>query len=262
MLLDTQTNYEVVNNLEDWSSLDVIVVPSIPCIDAEAAERFNAFLKRGGKVIMLGEGALNSSRDGFALDVDAEYIGGPSFDCDYTMVGDAISENVVKTPFLNYNPAYRVKTGATAEVLAGIKEPYFSRTKAHYSSHRNTPNHLEMASHPAVFRSGNIYITTHPLDVMYREHGAQVHREIFNTLLNMVCPEKMVETEMPSAGRVNLLKFSDKSRYVVHLLYGSPIQRGEAQIIDDLPAIYNTPVELRVDEKIKRAYIVGSNKKL
>ena len=57
---------------------------------------------------------------------------------------------------------------------------------------------------------------------------------------------------LPSAGRVSLLKQSNRHRYVVHLLYSPPLQRGEVQVIEDIIPIYNVSVELAVLEKIKK----------
>ena len=91
----------------------------------------------------------------------------------------ALSKNVVRSPFLNYIPAIKIKPDADVEILATIREPYFSRTKAHYTSHQNTPYNLESASHPAIYRDGNTMVVAHALDKMYLKYGAQIHRELF-----------------------------------------------------------------------------------
>lgn len=262
LLLDTHTNYVVANNLKDWSGLELIVVPSTPCINDEDKNRFDEFIENGGKVLLLGEGALNADKKTFVFNIGAEYLGKANYDIDYTRITDKLASNLVTSPFLNYKPAYRVKLDESTEVLANIREPYFSRTKAHYTSHQNTPYQLKNADHPAVFRKGNIVVATHPLDKLYRDNGAQIHRELFNNIVNLLLVRPMVTADIPSCGRLNLLHFPDKNSYVVHLLYGSPIQRGEAQVIDDLPYILNSKVTLDVDENIKNVYLVPSKKKL
>ncbi len=262
LLLSTQTNFNVVNNLDDWSAFEVIVVPSIPCINNEEAKRFDTFVKNGGKLILLGEGALNEAKNDFVCDVGATYLGKANYDVDYTVVGDKLNHNVVSTPFLNYKPAYRAELEKGTEVLANIREPFFSRTKAHYTSHKNTPNRTENAAHPAIFRKGNIVVITHELDMMYKEYGAQIHRELFKNVLDQLLTSPMVRVNLPSSGRINFLHFPEKNRYVVHLLYGSPIQRGITQVIDDLIPIYDTEVVVNIDREIKKAYLVPGNQPL
>ncbi|MEC8324403.1 MAG: hypothetical protein VXZ57_07040, partial [Bacteroidota bacterium] len=246
LLLDTQTNYVVVNNLKDWSDLELIIIPSKPNLSAKNVETLNQFVADGGKLLVLGEGALKKDKSGFALDVGGTYLGKASYDVDYTVVSEALSKNVVRSPFLNYIPAIKIKPDSTVNLLASIREPYFSRTKAHYTSHQNTPYNLQPAIHPAIYRDGNIMVVAHPLDKMYLKYGAQIHRELFKNTLDALLTTPMVRANLPSSGRLNLLHFPEKNRYVAHLLYAVPVQRGVAQVIDDLVPIYDTTVEIKL----------------
>ena len=259
LLLDTQTNYVVVNNLKDWSDLELIIIPSKPNLSAKNVETLNQFVADGGKLLVLGEGALKRDKSGFALDVGGTYLGKASYDVDYTVVSDALSKNVVRSPFLNYIPAIKIKPDANVKLLASIREPYFSRTKAHYTSHQNTPYNLQPATHPAIYRYGNTIVVAHPLDKMYLKYGAQIHRELFKNTLDALLTTPMVRANLPSSGRVNLLHFPEKNRYVAHLLYAVPVQRGVAQVIDDLVPIYDTTVEIKLKENIKKAYLMPGN---
>ena len=259
LLLDTQTNYVVVNNLKDWSDLELIIIPSKPNLSAKNVETLNQFVADGGKLLVLGEGALKRDKSGFALDVGGTYLGKASYDVDYTVVSEALSKNVVRSPFLNYMPAIKIKPDATVKLLASIREPYFSRTKAHYTSHQNTPYNLQPATHPAIYRDGNTIVIAHPLDKMYLKYGAQIHRELFKNTLDALLTTPMVRANLPSSGRVNLLHFPEKNRYVAHLLYAVPVQRGVAQVIDDLVPIYDTTVKINLKENIKKAYLMPGN---
>ena len=259
LLLDTQTNYVVVNNLKDWSDLELIIIPSKPNLSAKNVETLNQFVADGGKLLVLGEGALKRDKSGFALDVGGTYLGKASYDVDYTVVSEALSKNVVRSPFLNYMPAIKIKPDANVKLLASIREPYFSRTKAHYTSHQNTPYNLQPATHPAIYRDGNIMVVAHPLDKMYLKYGAQIHRELFKNTLDALLTTPMVRVNLPSSCRVNLLHFPEKNCYVAHLLYAVPVQRGVAQVIDDLVPIYDTTVEIMLKENIKKAYLMPGN---
>ena len=259
LLLDTQTNYVVVNNLKDWSDLELIIIPSKPNLSAKNVETLNQFVADGGKLLVLGEGALKRDKSGFALDVGGTYLGKASYDVDYTVVSEALSKNVVRSPFLNYMPAIKIKPDANVKLLASIREPYFSRTKAHYTSHQNTPYNLQPATHPAIYRYGNTIVVAHPLDKMYLKYGAQIHRELFKNTLDALLTTPMVRANLPSSGRVNLLHFPEKNRYVAHLLYAVPVQRGVAQVIDDLVPIYDTTVKINLKENIKKAYLMPGN---
>ncbi len=259
MLLERQVNFNVVNTLADWSGIEVLVITSGGVLEKDIP-KIQQFVASGGKVIAMGDGIFVNGKP--IIDIGAEYIGKASFDIDYTVVNEKISKDLVESPFLNYRAGLRVKPNAGTEILARIREPYFSRTIEHYSSHANTPNQLTDASHPAVIKNGNIIFIAHDLDKQYQQEGARLQRDLFINALTLLRTNPLVTTEMPSMGRVNLLHQPDKNRYIVHLLYASPIQRGKVRVVEDLVPLYNIPVTVNLSEKIKSATLVPSGKKL
>ena len=168
---------------------------------------------------------------------------------------------LVTTPFLNYTGAMRVEL-TDGRALARIKEPYFNRTYGAYCSHQNTPNRLEDAAHPGAWRKGNLVYLPHPLAELYHLHGARVHRQFFANALGLIYSSPVVATRLPSAGRVNLIHQPAQRRYVAHLMYGSPMQRGRCLVIEDLPTLYKVPVTLDVPETIARAYLAPAKRAL
>jgi len=99
-------------------------------------------------------------------------------------------------------------------------------------------------------------VVAHALDRMYYTHGAKVHRDYFAAALRTVHTSPMVEADLPSAGRVSLLHQPDDRRYVAHLLYGPPIQRGRCQVIEDLPPLHDVRVRLRLPGTVKSLRLV------
>jgi hypothetical protein len=262
MLLESQVNFDVANFSADFSEFDVVLVPGVACLSEAVAERLNSLAKSGGGLVVMGDGALNPERNKVLLDIGAQYIGAAQCDRDYLLVGDNLNAGLVTTPFLNYEPAIRVEPEAGTEVLAAIREPYFDRTYGKYTSHQNAPFKLEDAAHPGVIRNGNVIFIAHALDGMYFRHGARLHRDLFSNVLRLLHKRPMVETELPSAGRVSLLHQPQHRRYVVHLLYGPPIQRGECQVVEDLPVLHDVPVKFDLPVEVKRAVLVPAMKEV
>jgi len=262
MLLERQVNFDVANFSENFSGFDVVLVPGIACLSEEDAARLNSFARNGGQLLVLGDGALNRKRNKVLLDIGADYLGDAEYDIDYLVVGDELNKGLVETPFLNYKPAVRMKPQPGTEVLAAVREPYFSRTYDTYTSHLNTPYRLDDASHPGIIRYGNVTYIAHELDLMYYNSGARLHRDLVINALNQVHKKPMVETELPSAGRISLLHQPQHSRYVVHLLYASPMQRGECEVIEDLPDLHNVPVTVDLPVAVKKAVLVPAMQEL
>ncbi len=259
MLLERQVNFNVVNTLEDWSDIEVLLITSGGILQRDIP-KIQAFIDRGGAVLAMGEGIFVDGEP--VIDIGAGYLGDANYDVDYTIVHSPVAEDMVSSPFLNYKAGIRIQPQDGTEVLASIREPYFSRTVEHYCSHNNTPYKLYAADHPAIIKKGNIIYMAHDLDRQYYKEGARLHRDLFYNALNLIRKNPVVEVEMPSMGRVNILHQPEHHRYVVHLLYASPIQRGSVRVIEDIVPIYDIPLTVNLPEDIAKAYLIPSGEKL
>ena len=257
MLLEMHEDL-VIANLKNLDDLAALVIPSAPCLSASEAAAINAWVERGGKLLVFGAGAMNPAGDKFILDVGATYLEPAHFDIDYTVMKTTLSRDLVSTPFLNYTPGLRTRL-TSGKALAMIREPYFSRTYRTYSSHLNTPYQLEDSDYPAVVRRGNVVFFAHPFDRIYYHHGVRMHRELFQGAIDLLDPTTVLRVEgLPSTGRVSMLKQAADQRYVAHLLYGPPLQRGDVKVIEDLPTIADVTLEVRVPETITSVTAIPS----
>ena len=218
ILLEGQINFDVANYEKDLGNFDVIIIPGVACLDRNTADRLNQFTSNGGSLVVMGNGALDVDGGEVILNIGADYEGPAEFDSDYLLLKDSLSGSLIKTPFLNYKPAIKMRAHEGTEVLAKIREPFFSRTYEKYTSHQNTPYQLEDADHIGLIRKGNVLYFSHELDAMYFEHGARLHRDLFLNGLSMVHRRPMINTTLPSTGRVSLLHQASLNRYVAHLL--------------------------------------------
>jgi len=261
ILLENQLVFDIVQPAEDFSKFKTIILSGGAFLKTEEAERLTAYVRGGGAVVALYESLLDSSKKRFVLPVGAKYIGGARYDSDYLVAGKKLVSGLVASPVLCYTAALRAKPGK-CEVLADIKEPYFSRTYAKYCSHQNTPNRLDFADHPAAWRQGRFVCLAHPLGEMYYKHGARLHRDYFINALRLVYDKPVIETALPSSGRINLLHQPQRRRYVAHLLYSPPLQRGRCLVIEDFVPLLNVPLTLRVPERITNVRLAPQNSQL
>lgn len=262
MLLQLHHDF-VVANEKNLKELELIIIPSHSSLSQKEADLINSWIKNGGKLIVLGKGAMDVDGKEFLLDLGCKFLGNSEFDFDYTVIKKDIGQNIVSTPFLNYESGLLVQP-TNGEVLAFIREPYFNRTYAKYSSHRETPYKLEDSEYPAIVRNGNIIFFTHQLDKLYFEHGVRLHRDLFGNAVDMLYENANLKvSNLPSAGKVSLLKQESKNRYVTHLLYSPALLRGEkVQVIEDFLPVPNVDIVLNVKENVKEVYQIPGGKKL
>ncbi len=241
MLLERQVDLGVVHPSDELSRYRAVILPDAVTLDETQLAALRAYQ---GLILCTGHSLLQDGR--FLLDCGAEYAGESPYDVDYLR-----SEQIpiwVKAPFLCVTPAVRM-TAIDGEVLASVYEPYFRRTNAHFCSHRNTPYCEEKSPYAGIVKKGNVIRFAHPLCEMYEKEGVQLYRDILvNTLLRYCTPS--CTAELPSAGRIHLTHQAEQKRYVFHISYAQPIQRGSYSVIEDAPTLSNIACRVSVPKKI------------
>jgi hypothetical protein len=205
------------------------------------------------------------------LPAGIERAGGPvAFNPSYMRVVGELDARIPATPFVMYGVAETVKAQA-AEALAEVAPPYFNRTYAHFSSHRNTPDNP--AAPPlgaAVTVHGSVAYIAYPIFAMYQAVGQPLYKYVVRGLLERLLPQPVLTTDLPSAGRATLTRQADRNRHVLHLLYGPPQVRGKRvaeddggtvrvmEMIEDVPAIGAVTARVRLPRPPARVYEVAT----
>ena len=91
---------------------------------------------------------------------------------------------------------------------------------------------------------------------MYLKHGARLHRDLFINVLKLVHKRPMIEAQLPSAGRLAFMHQAQEQRYIAHLLYAPPMQRGNCEIIEDMPPLYEIKLRIDLPETILAATLI------
>ncbi len=262
MLLQLHHDF-IVASENKLDELDLLIIPGHANLSPQQAEAINAWVKEGGKLIVFGEGAMDRERKKILLDVGCEYLGKSEYDFDFTVIQKDLAREMVTSPFLNYESGLLVRPG-DGEVLAVIREPYFNRTYGSYSSHRETPYKLENSKYPAVVRSGNVIFFAHHLDQLYFENGVRLHRQLVSNAIDLLYHDPLLSVlNLPSCGRVSLLKQEQEKRYIAHLLYAPALLRGEKiEVIEDFLPVPGVVIELKVPEEVREVYQVPGKTRL
>lgn len=262
ILLENHQDFDVANFSQDFSEYSTIIFPSKTLLDDLEIAKVERYLKSGGRAVVLEKSILNFLKSEISNDFGIKYLGESCFDCDYTKIHECLYPTFIKTPFLNYIPAIKVEAFPDTEVLAEIYEPYFNRTLEHYCSHQQTPYRESKSDHPAITKNRNCIFVAHPLDFIYQKYGARIHRDLFNSCLDLIYKNPVIHVELPSAARINLLHQINEKRYALHLLYSTPMLRGSSLVIEDCVPLNKIKVSFDFPEKIKAISLFPDNKNL
>ena len=212
-------------------------------------------------MLLTGESGL-APAGGFALDVGATWIEPSPFrGGDYVLPITALRADDVNDPLFMYLPSQRARiTGG--ESLGDVYEPYFDRTSAHFSGHRNTPNRPAPSGYPSGVRHGRVVWLAHPIFTAYRHSGASAILSCADKALRLALGARpLIETSLPRAGRATLRQQPAEGRSVLHLLHANPVLRGDlegdtVQVIQDITPLYDVHVSITSSHPVAAARLV------
>lgn len=280
VLLEGHFMFDVIDEGEDFGKYKVLVLPDDVRLDETMADKLRAFVSGGGRLLLSGCSGMDVAASRFLLDLGVDYDGRESpWEPDYVAVRSglftansgaagsngapfgpgAAALRLVESPFVVYERARRVKARG-AEILAAVHEPYFNRTWDAFCSHQHTPARIEPSdAYDAVMRNGNIIYFSHPIFTAYKRSGQPLHRDLAIAALDLLLSQPAVAAQLPSAGRLTLMRQEGLRRTILHLLHAQPSLRGSAvyfersykamEIVEDAVPLRGVLCRFRADSR-------------
>ncbi len=258
ILLEGKILFDVIDMEEDFSKYKVIILPDKVRINSELKAKLENFFARGGKILASGESGMTPEGDAFAINLGVKWLQANPFKPDYFKPAFKLN-NLGDASFIFYSQGQKISLDGGAE-LGHREDPYFNRDVFTFCSHQHTPGSRNNAGPGMVESNNGIYIAWNVFDD-YATKGSLCLKECVLYALNRLIKGKTLETNLPAQGVVTLMNQTGHKRLVNHLLYASPVRRGEkVEVIEDILPVYDTSVALRIPYKAKRVYLAPQMK--
>ncbi len=275
-LLENHVFFDLIDSEASIDKYDILILADDFRVTPELKKRFDAFLGRGGKLVLSGTSGMWADKDEFAFDIGASFHGQNVDYPDYIQAAPEFSPDFVKTPFVMYQPAQRIKT-TSGTSLGAVYDPYFSRSYKHFSSHQHTPYKPEPSGFDAGSLNGQILYFAHPVFSLYATYGQVALKHFMAKAFNAFAHNEMtIRTSLPSQGRATLMKQEAEKRYILHLLYVNTILRGSAvemsggnlrntspiEVIEELNPLQKIKASIKVPEKVTKVTLEPQGKEI
>jgi hypothetical protein len=265
MLLELHQQFDVITEktCPDFGRYDVLIVPDRSVVSADTAERLKQYLANGGKLLLSHQALMNSEQDAFLLssEMGVDYVGMAESNPDYFQIThSALLGTVTRAdfPYSVYDgPAVRVAPRPGTETLADAYQTYFNRTGEHFTSHGFTPPVPEKADYPAITRNHGVIYLHGPIFAAYQKYGNMTFRALVGKCLDLLLPDKLVETDAPPSTEVALMRQEKDGRDIVHIVNYSPQRRapGHVETLDAPIPLHNVAISLKSDDSFRRAFL-------
>ena len=245
MLLEGKYLFNVVDLAEDFAQYKVVILPDDVPVNESLRVKLKAFVAGGGKILATGSSGLDPEGTNFALDLGAKYEGPSPFTLDYFRPAFSV-DPLVGAAYVMYSPGPQIALAAGGTALGSRTSPYFDRTWDHFCSHQHAPSDGCDAGPGMTEGPDGIYVAWRVF-TDYAVKGSLILRKMVQYALDRLLGErKTLHAPFGAQGVVTLTRQEAERRHVLHLLYASPVRRGEGvEVIEDLPVIQNVSVTLR-----------------
>lgn len=260
MMLEGKYLYNIIDKECDFSDYKVIIFPDCVMFDKELTEKTNAYLERGGKILLSGSSGLTEKNE-FFRDFGVKFCGENPMNNTYLIPAYDMQPNGI-APYLMYSHGYMIEANEDTKTFAYMQNAYFNRSFRRFCSHNTTPNDPSSRGIGALL-SGNIAYIAWNIFSEYGEHGAYHHKRIVCDMLDcLLGDQKTLKTNLGSNGIVTLMEQKCENRYVNHLLYAVTKLRGYVEVIEDAAETVNTTVSIRMPNPPKRVYLAPADKNI
>ena len=265
MMLEGHLLFDVVDAQSDLGKYRALVLPDRVPLDERLRRKLNAFVSAGGKLLATGESGLAEGQGGaraFAFDLGARWLGEDPFAPSYFSPRFPIA-GLPGASYVMYGAGQKIALAEGGVAHGERQDPYFNRDAFSFCSHRHTPSTMT-GSGPAMTEGRDgIYIAWNVFDD-YALNGSLVLREMVLHALERLLPQRTLRVpNLPAQGIVTLQKQASERRWVQHLLYASPVRRGEnVEVIEDLIPIFGVETEIRVPQEVKSVRLAPSGETL
>ena len=262
ILLEGKYLYNIIDNECDFSDYKLIIFSDTVKFDAALADKVNAYLAKGGKILLSGKSGIRKDSDTeFFKDFGVTMKGENPYDATY-LIPTYDMAPIGTAAYLMYKRGYTVEVSQGTKVLANMQDSYFNRAFRRFCSHKNTPNNPETLAPSAVISAdGTIGYIAYNIFSDYGENGALHQKQIVCDMLDeLLADSKTLTTSLPSNGVTTLMEQIYHNRYVNHLLYCVTKKRGDTEVIEDAITLHDTKVEIKLGKKPSRVYLAPEEK--
>ncbi|MBB6729481.1 beta-galactosidase trimerization domain-containing protein [Cohnella zeiphila] len=261
MLLEGKILFDVIDLEADFERYKVVVLPDQALLVPELEAKLRPYLEQGGKVLATGRSGLDVSGERFGIDLGVKRIGDNPYRPDYFRPGFELP-SLKNAAFVFYGQGQRIELDGGTEL--GLREdPYFNRDVFTFCSHQHTPSSRQTGGPGMVESASGIYIAWNVFEDYATKGSLPLKETVLYALDRLLGASRTLRTNLPAQGVATVQRQAGRNRYVAHLLYASPVKRGDGvEVIEDLVPLRNVEVTLRLPGSASDVYLAPQGTKL
>ena len=255
MMLEGKYLFDILDLQSDMTPYKVIILPDVVRVSPELREKLDQYVAAGGKILASGDSCVDVESGKMLYDLGCCYVGKSEYRPGY--VNPMVElQNMEPGTYVVYGEGHVVQVNQGGKELAQRESPYFNRSIVHFCSHQHAPNSGNVEGSAVTVGTQGAYLGWKVFSE-YATMGSLILRDLFcATMEELLADSKSLATNLPAQGVATLMDQKKEHRLVNHLLYASPVKRGNGiEIIEDILPVYDIECQVRPGKEIKKVYL-------
>jgi hypothetical protein len=270
MLTESRVQFDIVTPAAEWERYALVILPDELQVDNPTASRLQAFVAKGGSLVVTHKAGLLAGTERSWLDsYGLQFSQMSPFKPAYFIPQVSMTGEIPTYEYALYEGASQWRAESPATVLALLGEPLYQRSPQHYTSHSQTPfDHV--TEYAALARSGRVALFAFPLGQSYCNQGYWIYRQSFQTILKDLLPSPLIQSDAPLSAELALLhqasrpEIGRKERHLLHIVNYSPLRhtRKHTDFCEDPIPLTNVTVRINLPLKVSTAKAIVAGEEL
>ena len=258
LLEELALQFDIIDRDAPIDQYKLLFLPDNLTIDDAYAQRLDAWVKAGGRIIACARGGLTESGN-YPSCFGARYIGKREVFPDFLIADGPLAAGLEpENEYVIYRQG-EVAEPAGAQVLLSARAPYFKREGDRFCSHRYTPS-AKGTPYPAVLQNGNVILFMHPIFEQYRHNAPAWCKRLMANAIDLLLPERLIRHNGPSTLTVSVLDQPEEQRTNLHILTYIPVRKSASiDIIEERTIQRNVTLKFNLPHKVTSARLVPEN---
>ena len=255
MMLEGKYLFDILDLQSDMTPYKVIILPDVVTIGPALKQKLDAYVAGGGKILASGDSCIDFAERKMLYDFGCQYKGKSEFKPAYVTPVVPMA-NMDPGAYVVYGEGHVVHMTEEGQELAQREQSYFNRVLVHFCSHQHAPNSGVIEGSAVTVGSQGSYMSWKVFSE-YATMGSLILRDLFCAAMDRLLGEKKsLATSLPAQGVTTLMDQKKENRLVHHLLYASPVKRGNGiEVIEDILPVYGIECQIRPGKQIKNVYL-------
>lgn len=256
ILMELGYQFDFIDSTCDFSRYRLLILPDIIPVEGDFAEKIEAYVKNGGKLLVSYHSGMDSRQSGFTLPcLGVSYLGEAPYSPDFIHPKAHLAKGLADAEHVMYDKGTYIEA-LDAVFVQPVIPPVFNRTYEHFCSHLHSPSGRKEA-YPGIVETEQTAYFIHPVFTTYQTWAPKWYKTLIANELERLLPSPMIRHNGPATVQVTVLEQKEENREILHVLHYVPIKKCKnLEIVEDKIPVYHLGIDMEAKLPVENVYLV------